>query len=164
MQLVHLWTILPYPDKRNQLLKMKFLRNEHNVSVMYIDINAISLWFDLNIFQQDECFCSPLGLEVEHAKTNLKHQTQIWILCHLLPFVRVGQNGQWTNLLSVDEWPSWQQLHQKLIYVFATMFIGYRNQFDMNIHYMCIEDISFELIVVILSEIIFKPYANSLCS
>ena len=38
-----LWKILPYSDKRKQLLKMKFLVNEQNVSVMYIDINAISL-------------------------------------------------------------------------------------------------------------------------
>ena len=48
--------ILPYSDKRKQLLKMKFLVNEQNVSVMYmnIDINAISICLDLNIFQQDE--------------------------------------------------------------------------------------------------------------
>ena len=39
---------------------MKFLVNEQNV--MYIDIN-----------QQDECFCLKLGLEVEHAKSNVKH-------------------------------------------------------------------------------------------
>ena len=35
---------------------------------MYIDINVISLCLDLNIFEQDECFCSKLGLEVKHAK------------------------------------------------------------------------------------------------
>ena len=66
--------ILPYSDKRKQLLKMTFLINEQNVSVMYIDISAIKLsWcLDLNIFQQDECFCSKLGLEVEHGKPNLK--------------------------------------------------------------------------------------------
>ena len=46
---------LPYSDKWKQLLKMKFLLNELNVTVMYIDINAISLYLDLNIFQQDEC-------------------------------------------------------------------------------------------------------------
>ena len=46
--------------------------NEQNVSVMYIDINAISLYFDLNIFQQDECFCSKLGMVGEYAKSNLK--------------------------------------------------------------------------------------------
>ena len=65
-------TALPYSDKRKQLLKMTFLVNEQNVSVMYIDINAISLYIDLNIFQQDECFCSKLGMEVEYAKSNLK--------------------------------------------------------------------------------------------
>ena len=42
------------------------------MSVMDVDINAISFGFYLNIFQQDECFCSKLGLEVEHAKSNLK--------------------------------------------------------------------------------------------
>ena len=47
-------SFLPYSDKREQLLKMTFLVNEHNVwSVIYIDINAIPLCFDLNIFQQD---------------------------------------------------------------------------------------------------------------
>ena len=60
-------------NKRKQLFKMIFLVNEQNVSVMYIDFNAISFRFDLNIFQQDECFCSKLGLEVEHAKSNLKN-------------------------------------------------------------------------------------------
>ena len=72
---------------------MKFLLNEQNVSVMYIDINAISLYLDLNIFQQDECFCSKLGMEVECAKSNLKTSfSQFWVICQLLPFVRVGQN------------------------------------------------------------------------
>ena len=48
---------------------------------------------DLNIFQQDECFCFNLGMEVEHAKSNLKTSlSQIWVICQLLPFVRVGQN------------------------------------------------------------------------
>ena len=49
-------TILPYSDKRKQLFKMKCLVIEQNVSVimvtcMYIDIDAISLYLDLNIFQ-----------------------------------------------------------------------------------------------------------------
>ena len=53
---------------------MIFLVNEQNASVIiYIDTNAISWCLDLNIFQQDECFCSKLGLEVEHAKSNLKN-------------------------------------------------------------------------------------------
>ena len=58
------WSILPYSDKhdkRKQLLKVKCFVNEQNVFVMYIDINAISLCLDFNIFQQDECFCSKLG-------------------------------------------------------------------------------------------------------
>ena len=83
--------LLPYSDKRKQLLKMTFLINEQNVSVMYIDINAISLCLDLDIFQQEECFCSKFGLKVEHAKSNLNASlSQIWVICHLLPFVRVG--------------------------------------------------------------------------
>ena len=40
-----------FSDKREQLLKMMFLINEQNMSVMYIDINAISLYLDFNIFQ-----------------------------------------------------------------------------------------------------------------
>ena len=87
--------LLPYSDKRKQLLKMTFLVNEQNVSVMYIDIkviNAISLYLDLNIFQQDEYFCSKLGMELEYAKSNLKTSlSQISVICLLLPFVRVGQ-------------------------------------------------------------------------
>ena len=51
---------------------MIFLVNEQNVSVMYIDINAKSLYLHLNIFQQDECFCSKLGMEAQYGKTNLK--------------------------------------------------------------------------------------------
>ena len=42
--------VLPYSDKRKQLLKMTFLINTQNVSVLYIDISAISLCVDLNIF------------------------------------------------------------------------------------------------------------------
>ena len=54
-------------------MKIKFLVNAQNVSAMYTDINVISLYLDLNIFQQDECFCSKLGMEVEYAKSNLKN-------------------------------------------------------------------------------------------
>ena len=64
-------SILPYSDKRKQLLNITFLINKQNVSVIYIDINAISLYLDLNIFQQNECFCSKLRMEVEYAKSNL---------------------------------------------------------------------------------------------
>ena len=49
--------------------------NEQNTSVVYIDINVISfmsLGLGLNIFQQVECFCSKLWLEVERAKSNLR--------------------------------------------------------------------------------------------
>ena len=62
------------------------------MSAMYSDFNAISFCFHLNIFQQDECFCSKLRMEVEHTKFNLKTSlSQILVICHLLPFVRVGQ-------------------------------------------------------------------------
>ena len=54
---------------------MTFLVNEQNVSVMYTDINAIPWCLDLNIFQQDECFCSKLRMEVEYAQSNLKNIT-----------------------------------------------------------------------------------------
>ena len=78
---------------------MTFLVNEQNVSVMYIDINAISLCLELIIFQQDGCFCSKLGLEAEYAKSNLKTSlSQIWVICHLLPFVRVGHNISHQNI------------------------------------------------------------------
>ena len=43
-------TILLYSDKRKQLLKVTFFVNEQNVSVMYVDFNAISLCLELNIF------------------------------------------------------------------------------------------------------------------
>ena len=37
-----------------------------------------------------------LGLDAEHTKSNLKTSLlQIWVICHLLPFVRVGQ--YWLN-------------------------------------------------------------------
>ena len=73
---------------------MTFLINEQNVSVMYTDINAISLCPDLNIFQQDECFSSRLGMEVEYAESNLKTSlSQIWVICQLLLFVRIGHKA-----------------------------------------------------------------------
>ena len=84
---------LPYSDKRTQLLEMTFLISEHHVSIMYIDINAISLCPELNTFQQDERFCSKLGMEVEYAKSYLVKASlsQILLICHLRPFVRRGQ-------------------------------------------------------------------------
>ena len=92
-QNIHVYITLPYSDKRKQLFKMTFPVNEQNVSVVYIDINAISLYLDLNISQQDECFCFKLGMGVEYAKSSLKTSlSQIWVICRLLPFVRVGQN------------------------------------------------------------------------
>ena len=45
-------TSLTYPDKRKQLLKMTFLVNEQNASVMYIAIYAISLCLDLMSFSR----------------------------------------------------------------------------------------------------------------
>ena len=49
-----------------------------------------ALTYNVTIFQQDECFCLKLGLGVEHAKSNLKTSlSQNWVICDLLPFVRV---------------------------------------------------------------------------
>ena len=97
--------LLPYSDKRKQLLEMTFLVNEQNVSVMYIDINAISLYLDWNIFQQDERFCSKLGMEEECAKSNLKTSLSlVWVICELLPFVRVGQTSMYVFLLPVSQY------------------------------------------------------------
>ena len=71
---------------------MTFPVNEQNVSVMCIDINVLSFYLDLNIFQQDECSCSKLGMEVEYAKSSKKKiLSQIWVICELLPFVMLGQ-------------------------------------------------------------------------
>ena len=71
---------------------MTFPVNEQNVSAMRIDINALSLSLDLNIFQQDECSCSKLRMEVKYAKSSKKKLiSQMWVICELLPFVMVGQ-------------------------------------------------------------------------
>ena len=70
----------------------KCIRHVH----LYIDINAISLYLDLDIFQQDETFCSKLGMELDLAKSNLKTSlSQIWVICQLLPFVRIRQHSCW---------------------------------------------------------------------
>ena len=102
--------MLSYSDKRKQLLKITFLINEQNVSViMYIGINAILWCLDFNIFQQDECFCSKLGMEVEYAKSNLKTSlAQIWVSCDLLPFVRVGQHSSGLDLGGNSKESSWR--------------------------------------------------------
>ena len=66
---------------------------------MCIDINALSLSLDLNIFQQDEYSGSKLGMEVEYAKSSKKKiLSQIWVICELLPFVMVGQYSTTTNI------------------------------------------------------------------
>ena len=41
-------TVLPLFDKREQVMQVIFFINERNVSVMYIDINAISSYLDFN--------------------------------------------------------------------------------------------------------------------
>ena len=66
--------LLPYNVKRKQLLKMIFLVNEQDVSVIYIGINAEYHYIlILNIFQQDDCFCSSQNpMEGEYALCNLK--------------------------------------------------------------------------------------------
>ena len=92
MSSTHMATLLPYNRKRKQLLKMTFLVNEQNVSVMYIDINASRDVLTRIYFSRMPCFCSKLGIQVEYAKSNLKTSlSQIWVICQLLPFVSVGQ-------------------------------------------------------------------------
>ena len=81
---------------------------------MYIDINAISLYLDINIFQQDECSCSKLGMEAEYAKSNLQTSlSQIWVICQLLPFVRVGQStgAHFIELVTNDNLPFIDYFH-----------------------------------------------------
>ena len=52
----------------------------------------------LNIFLQDECFCSKLGME-EYANSNLNTSlSHIWVICQFLPFVSVHV-GQITLLV-----------------------------------------------------------------
>ena len=64
---------MPYSDKMKQLLKMKFLVNEHKLSVMYIVINAIPWFIYLNVFKQDECFV----LKAQNEQ-KLNMLSQIW--------------------------------------------------------------------------------------
>ena len=66
---------------------------EKCVCHVYIDINT-KAYNIMMIFQQDERFCSKFGLEVEHAESNPQTSlSQIWVICHLLPLVRVGQRS-----------------------------------------------------------------------
>ena len=73
-----------------------------HVGLHWHQCNIMMSW--LNIFQQDiKCFCSKLQLEVQHAKSNLKTPlSQMWVICYLLPFVRVGQ-------YCYDDWVSWTE-------------------------------------------------------
>ena len=77
------------------------------------DINAISLCLDINIFQQDACFCSKLGLEVEYSKSNLKTSlSQIWLIFHLLLCVRVGQYNSWELCFKYVKETTWSYFHR----------------------------------------------------
>ena len=95
--------IMPYFGKRKQVIKVIFLVNEQIclsftlTSMQYHDL------FDLNIFQLDECFCSKLGLEIEHAKTVQSKNIDISDLddCHLLPFVKVGKPSVHRNNVKI---------------------------------------------------------------
>ena len=56
-----------------------------------IQCNIMMSW--LTSFSRMSYFCSKLGAEVDYAKSNLKPSlSQIFVICHLLPFVRVGQS------------------------------------------------------------------------
>ena len=49
--------------------------------VMYTDMTDINAYHYI-FFQQDECFCSKLGMEVEYAKSNRKTSLSlIWVIC-----------------------------------------------------------------------------------
>ena len=71
---------------------MTFPVNEQNVSVMRIDINALSLSLDLNIFSRMNDPAPNLEWK-QNMNTSSKEKllSQIWVICELLPFVMVGQ-------------------------------------------------------------------------
>ena len=92
-------TMLPYFGKRKQVTKVKFLVKEPNVSVISTDVNGISWCLTYHISWQDECWCIKFSLE-EHTRLNAKTSiTQILMVCHLLPFAKVGQNGSLINVI-----------------------------------------------------------------
>ena len=67
-----------------------FLINAQNVSIFYSAINEISQHLDFNVYQQDQGFCSQIGLPVEQAKINL--QT-------LKPMYSFGKWWKWKKIL-----------------------------------------------------------------
>ena len=99
--------ILPYSDKRKQLLKVTFLVNEQNLFVMIVHwhyrCNIIILWLQY-LSGVWVSLLPKIGVEVERANCNLKtslSHSQIWVICHLLPSVRVGQYNISSLLLGV---------------------------------------------------------------
>ena len=95
-------TILPYFDKRKQLLKMSFLVNLWAKCVCHLHWHQCNLSLWLKYFSAG-CFCSKLDLEVEPAKSNLKTSiSQIVMICHLLAFVRIGQHKAKINNMLVS--------------------------------------------------------------
>ena len=82
----------PTLTKRSNSWKRNFLYEQYTCMLCILTSMQYHYVLHLNILYKDECFCSKLGREVEHAKSNLKTSlSQIWVICHLLPFVRVGQ-------------------------------------------------------------------------
>ena len=84
---------LPYSDKRTQLLKITFLVNEQNVSVMYIEINAISSW--LKYLSAGWVFLLQTWNEVEYAPSSIYETSlsQFWVICQLLLLSEWGSNN-----------------------------------------------------------------------
>ena len=94
--------MLPYFGKRKQVTKVTFLVKEQNVSVISTDVNGISWCLTEHISQQDEYLCIKIGLEEEYIRQNMKTSIiQIWMVCHLLPFAKVGQYASSTNTLNL---------------------------------------------------------------
>ena len=85
--------------------KSDILVKEQNVSVICTDVNGISWCLTEHISYQDECLCIKFGLEEEHIRWNMKTSiTQIWMVCHLLSFAKVGQYYTWTSFGLRTSW------------------------------------------------------------
>ena len=80
----------PTLAKGSKWQKGKFLAKEQNVSVISTDINGIS-WCLTYFLEEDECLCIKFGLRAHKVKYKKTSITQIYIVCHLLPFTKVGQ-------------------------------------------------------------------------
>ena len=84
----NLWQYCPTLRKRKQLLKISRNWAKCVCHVHGHQYHDVLTWIWMSVSAQNS------GLEVEHAKSNLKtSHSQIWVISHLPPFVRVGQNS-----------------------------------------------------------------------